>query len=45
MKFRRLGFIDYNGGGALTVKSGLLSVLLHKLVSISKASVVSPVSY
>jgi CRP/FNR family cyclic AMP-dependent transcriptional regulator len=27
-KFRKLGFIDYNGGG-LTVNSGLLSVVLH----------------
>jgi len=27
-KFRELGFVDYNGG-ALTVNSGLLSVLLH----------------
>jgi CRP-like cAMP-binding protein len=28
-KFRTLGFIDYTGGGALTVNSGLLSVVLH----------------
>ncbi len=27
-KFRQLGFVDYDGGG-LTVRSGLLSVLLH----------------
>ncbi len=27
-KFRMLGFIDYAGGGALTVNSGLLSVVL-----------------
>ncbi len=27
-KFRKLGFVDYEGG-ALTVKSGLLSLLLH----------------
>ena len=27
-KFRKLGFVDYDGGG-LTVNSGLLSVLLH----------------
>ncbi len=28
-KFRTLGFIDYSGNGALTVNSGLLSVVLH----------------
>ena len=28
-KFRKLGFVDYNGNGALTVHSGLLSVVLH----------------
>ena len=28
-KFRKLGFIDYNGNGALTVHSGLLSAVLH----------------
>ena len=28
-KFRKLGFVDYNGKGALTVHSGLLSVVLH----------------
>jgi len=28
-KFRKLGFIDYVGNGALTVNSGLLSVVLH----------------
>ena len=28
-KFRTLGFIDYTGNGALTVNSGLLSVVLH----------------
>jgi CRP-like cAMP-binding protein len=28
-KFRTLGFIDYAGNGALTVNSGLLSVVLH----------------
>jgi CRP/FNR family transcriptional regulator, cyclic AMP receptor protein len=28
-KFRKLGFVDYNGAGALTVHSGLLSVVLH----------------
>jgi CRP/FNR family transcriptional regulator, cyclic AMP receptor protein len=27
-KFRKLGFVDYNGGG-LTVNSGLLTVVLH----------------
>ena len=27
-KFKKLGFVDYNGGG-LTVNSGLLSVVLH----------------
>jgi CRP/FNR family cyclic AMP-dependent transcriptional regulator len=27
-KFRKLGFVDYNGGG-LTVHSGLLTVILH----------------
>jgi hypothetical protein len=26
--FKKLGFVDYDGG-ALTVNSGLLSVLLH----------------
>jgi len=26
-KFKKLGFVDYNGG--LTVHSGLLSVVLH----------------
>jgi CRP/FNR family transcriptional regulator, cyclic AMP receptor protein len=29
-KFRQLGFVDYDGGGALTVNSGLLSVVLHE---------------
>jgi CRP-like cAMP-binding protein len=28
-KFRTLGFVDYSGNGALTVNSGLLSVVLH----------------
>jgi len=28
-KFRTMGFIDYTGSGALTVNSGLLSVVLH----------------
>jgi CRP-like cAMP-binding protein len=28
-KFRTLGFIDYTGSGALTVNSGLMSVVLH----------------
>ncbi|HMD99465.1 MAG TPA: Crp/Fnr family transcriptional regulator [Terriglobia bacterium] len=28
-KFRELGFVDYDGGGALTVNSGLLSVILR----------------
>ena len=28
-KFKKLGFIDYSGGGGLTVQSGLLSVVLH----------------
>jgi CRP-like cAMP-binding protein len=28
-KFRSLGFIDYEGSGALTVNSGLLGVVLH----------------
>ncbi len=28
-KFRTLGFIDYEGDGALTVNSGLMSVVLH----------------
>jgi len=30
-KFRKLGFIDYNGGpnGGLTVHDALLSVVLH----------------
>jgi CRP-like cAMP-binding protein len=28
-KFRKLGFVDYNNSGGLTVHSGLLSVLLH----------------
>jgi hypothetical protein len=27
-KFRTLGFVDYTGSGALTVNSGLLSVVL-----------------
>jgi CRP/FNR family transcriptional regulator, cyclic AMP receptor protein len=27
-KFRKLGFVDYNGGG-LTVHSGLLTAVLH----------------
>jgi CRP-like cAMP-binding protein len=29
-KFRKLGFVDYNNGGGLTVHSGLLSVVLHE---------------
>ena len=28
-KFRKLGFVDYNGNGALTVHGDLLSVVLH----------------
>jgi CRP-like cAMP-binding protein len=28
-KFRTLGFVDYTGSGALTVNSGLLSIVLH----------------
>jgi len=28
-KFRTLGFIDYTGNGALTVNSGLSSIILH----------------
>jgi CRP-like cAMP-binding protein len=28
-KFRKLGFVDYTGSGALTVNSGLLSIVLH----------------
>jgi CRP-like cAMP-binding protein len=28
-KFRKLGFVDYHGNGALTVHSGLLSVVQH----------------
>jgi len=28
-KFRKMGFIDYAGSGALTVHSGLMSVVLH----------------
>jgi CRP-like cAMP-binding protein len=28
-KFRKLGFVDYNGNGPLTVHSGLLGVVLH----------------
>jgi CRP/FNR family cyclic AMP-dependent transcriptional regulator len=28
-KFRKLGFVDYTGSGALTVNSGLISVVLH----------------
>jgi len=28
-KFRKLGFIDYSDNGGLTVRSGLLSVVLH----------------
>jgi len=28
-KFRELGFVDYDGGGAMTVNSGLLSVILR----------------
>ena len=29
-KFRRLGFVNYNDSGGLTVHSGLLSVVLHE---------------
>ncbi len=29
-KFRKLGFIDYGDSGALTIHSGLLSVVLHE---------------
>jgi CRP/FNR family cyclic AMP-dependent transcriptional regulator len=28
-KFRTMGFVDYTGNGALTVNSGLLSIVLH----------------
>jgi CRP-like cAMP-binding protein len=28
-KFRKMGFIDYAGSGALTVNSGLMSVVLN----------------
>ena len=28
-KFRKLGFVDYNGGSGLQVHSSLLNVVLH----------------
>ncbi|MDD5542457.1 MAG: Crp/Fnr family transcriptional regulator [Acidobacteriia bacterium] len=28
-KFKKLGYVDYTGSGGLTVRSGLLSVILH----------------
>jgi hypothetical protein len=28
-RFRKLGFIDYNGAGTLAVHSSLLNVVLH----------------
>src|SRR5690242_5967401 len=38
-KFRKLGFIDYNGGnGGLDVHSSLLNMVLHETPGITKAS-------
>jgi CRP-like cAMP-binding protein len=37
-KFRKLGFIDYNGGGDLEVHSSLLNMVLHETPGITKGS-------
>ena len=37
-RFRKLGFIDYNGGGDLEVHSSLLNMILHETPGISKDS-------
>ena len=37
-KFRKLGFIDYNGGGDLEVHSSLLNMVLHEAPGITKDS-------
>ena len=37
-KFRKLGFVDYRGNGALTVHRGLLSAVLHDQPSRSNSS-------
>ena len=38
-KFRKLGFIDYNGGnGGLEVHSSLLNMVLHETPGITKGS-------
>ena len=37
-KFRKLGFIDYNGGGGLEVHSSLLSMVLHETPGITEGS-------
>ena len=36
-KFRKLGFVDYNGGG-LEVHSSLLNMVLHETPGITKGS-------
>jgi hypothetical protein len=36
-KFRKLGFIDYNGGG-LEVHSSLLNMVLHETPGVTKGS-------
>ena len=37
-KFRKLGFIDYSGGGGLEVHSSLLSMVLHATPGITEGS-------
>ena len=39
-KFRKLGFIDYNGGlnGGLEVHSSLLNMVLHETPGVTKDS-------
>ena len=37
-KFRKLGFIDYNGGGDLEVHSSLLNMVLHETPGVTKGS-------
>jgi CRP/FNR family transcriptional regulator, cyclic AMP receptor protein len=37
-KFRKLGFIDYNGGGDLEVHTSLLNMVLHETPGVTKDS-------
>jgi len=38
-KFRKLGFVDYNGNGALTIHADLLNVVLHTNPEVKPSSI------